>query len=315
MSISKNKKRWIQIFLLVIGLSLLTYIILKSGITENFQTLLTISIPLLIIAFILSNLNILVKVYRWKYLSERYGQTITFSEASIVTISSLYFANITPGKIGDLFKAYYMQKKYSLNFFDGVSMIFYERFFELVILFLAASAIILIEFSGISVIVLEASAIIILLLTLFYYKADFFMSRAERILVRIPLVDVKDVNFHIRKLPFLQIVAVFFITLISLVLEFVRIWVVVLAFGYLVNPLQISMFFSLAIIAGLVSQIPLGIGIMEGSLDFLIQKMGIDPVSSIAIVLTDRTISMYYALVLGFIFSKFSFDKLSEVSI
>lgn len=315
MSISKNKKRWIQFFLLVIGLSLLTYIILKSGITENFQTLLTISIPLLIIAFILSNLNILVKVYRWKYLSERYGQTITFSEASIVTISSLYFANITPGKIGDLFKAYYMQKKYSLNFFDGVSMIFYERFFELVILFLAASAIILIEFSGISVVVLEASAIIILLLTLFYYKADFFMSRAERILIRIPLVDAKDVNFHIRKLPFLQIVAVFFITLISLVLEFVRIWVVVLAFGYLVNPLQISMFFSLAIIAGLVSQIPLGIGIMEGSLDFLIQKMGIDPVSSIAIVLTDRTISMYYALVLGFIFSKFSFDKLSEVSI
>ncbi len=208
-----------------------------------------------------------------------------------------------------------MQKKYSLNFFDGVSMIFYERFFELVILFLAASAIILIEFSGISVVVLEASAIIILLLTLFYYKADFFMSRAERILIRIPLVDAKDVNFHIRKLPFLQIVAVFFITLISLVLEFVRIWVVVLAFGYLVNPLQISMFFSLAIIAGLVSQIPLGIGIMEGSLDFLIQKMGIDPVSSIAIVLTDRTISMYYALVLGFIFSKFSFDKLSEVSI
>lgn len=315
MSISKNKKRWIQFFLLVIGLSLLTYIILKSGITENFQTLLTISIPLLIIAFILSNLNILVKVYRWKYLSERYGQTLTFSEASIVTISSLYFANITPGKIGDLFKAYYMQKKYSLNFFDGVSMIFYERFFELVILFLAASAIILIEFSGISVVVLEASAIIILLLTLFYYKADFFMSRAERILIRIPLVDAKDVNFHIRKLPFLQIVAVFFITLISLVLEFVRIWVVVLAFGYLVNPLQISMFFSLAIIAGLVSQIPLGIGIMEGSLDFLIQKMGIDPVSSIAIVLTDRTISMYYALVLGFIFSKFSFDKLSEVSI
>ncbi len=315
MSIIESKKRWIQIFLLVIGLLLLTYIILKSGIAGNIQTLLTISIPLLIIAFILSNLNILVKIYRWKFLSEKYGQPITFSEASIVTVSSLYFANITPGKIGDLFKAYYMQKKHSLNFFDGVSMIFYERFFELVILFLAASAIIFIEFRGITVIVMETSAIIILLLALFYYKADFFMNLAEKIVIRIPLVNINEVNFHIRKIPFHQIVAVFIITLISLVLEFARIWVVVMAFGYLVNPLQISMFFSLAIIAGLISQIPLGIGIMEGSLDFLIQKMGIDPVSSIAIVLTDRTISMYYALVLGFIFAKFSFDKLSEASI
>jgi len=312
MSISENKKKWIQVFLLLIGLVLLAYIITSSGITENFQTLLTISIPLLILAFILSNLNILVKVYRWKYLSEKYGKPINRSNAAIVTISSFYFANITPGKIGDLFKAYYMQKKHTLAFFDGVSMIFYERFFELVILFLAASAIIFIEFRGITVIVLELSAVIIILMALFYYKADYFMNLAEKILIHLPVVNIKEMNFHIRKLPFFQIVAVFVITLISLVLEFTRLWVVALAFGYVLNPLQISMFFSLAIVAGLISQIPLGIGIMEGSLSYLIQEMGVDPISSISIVLTDRTISMYYALVLGFVFSKFSFDKLSE---
>jgi glycosyltransferase 2 family protein len=312
MSISESQKKWMQIVLLLVGLVLLAYIIAKSGITDNFQTLLTISIPLLILAFILSNLNILVKVYRWKYLSEKYGQPISHKDASIVTVSSFYFANITPGKIGDLFKAYYMQKKYSLGFFDGVSMIFYERFFELVILFLAACAIIFIDMRGITVIVLEASAVIIILLALFYYKADYFMNLAEKILIRVPVVKIQEVNFHIRKLPFLQIMIVFFITLISLVLEFARLWVVALAFGYLLNPLQISMFFSLAIIAGLISQIPLGIGIMEGSLSSLIQEMGVDPITSISIVLTDRTISMYYALVLGFVFSKFSLDKLSE---
>jgi len=138
------------------------------------------------------------------------------------------------------------------------------------------------------------------------------MNLAEKILIRVPVINVKEVNFHIRKLPFFQILAVFFITLISLFLEFARLWVVALAFGYLLNPLQISMFFSIAIIAGLVSQIPLGIGIMEGSLSYLIQEMGVDPITSISIVLTDRTISMYYALVLGFVFSKFSLDKLNE---
>jgi uncharacterized protein (TIRG00374 family) len=87
-----------------------------------------------------------------------------------------------------------------------------------------------------------------------------------------------------------------------------------MAFGYFLNPLHVSVFFSLAIVAGLVSQIPLGIGIMEGSLSYLLQETGVEPMTSISIVLTDRMISMYYSLILGFVFSKFSFDKLNEVS-
>ena len=43
--------------------------------------------------------------------------------------------------------------------------------------------------------------------------------------------------------------------------------------------------------------------------------MGVNPVGAITIVLTDRIISMYYALILGFIFSKVSLDTLNnEVS-
>jgi len=314
MEISKKNKNVFQVFLLLIGLILLAYIIAKSGILENYQMFLTISVPLLLLAFVLSNANIILKIYRWKFLSEKYGQPINYSDASIVTVSSFYFANITPGKIGDLFKAYFMQKRYSLDFFDGVSMIFYERFFELIILFLTACAIIFIDLRGVTVIILELSAIILLILALFYYKADYFMNLAEKVIIKLPVIKIREVNFHIRKLPFINIVAVLFITLISLIFEFARLWVVALAFGYLLNPLQISMFFSLAIIAGLISQVPLGIGIMEGSLSYLIQEMGVDPISSISIVLTDRMISMYYAMILGFIFSKISLDKLNEVS-
>jgi uncharacterized membrane protein YbhN (UPF0104 family) len=53
---------------------------------------------------------------------------------------------------------------------------------------------------------------------------------------------------------------------------------------------------------------------MEGSLSYLLQETGVEPMTSISIVLTDRMISMYYSLILGFIFSKVSLDKLNEVS-
>jgi len=314
MIISKNTKKLLQLILLFAGLLILVFIIIQSGIVENYRLLLSVSIPLLILAFVLSNLNILVKIYRWKYLSGKYDYPITMNEASIVTISSLYFANITPGKVGDLFKAYYMQKKHGTNFFIGVSMIFYERFFELMILFLTASAIFFIDLRGISVIILELCAALLIILAIFYYKVDFFIKILERIIIRIPMTKNREVNFHIEKLPFSKIFIVLIITFISLILEFARLWLVILAFGFFMNPLHVSIFFSLAIVAGLISQIPLGIGIMEGSLIYLFQENGLDPISSMSIVLTDRMISMYYALILGFIFSKFSLDKLTEVS-
>lgn len=314
MGISKNKKVIIQSVLLFIGLLILVFILWNSGILENIEYILTVSIPLLILAFILSNANILVKIYRWKFLSERYKQPMTMHEASIITISSLYFANITPGKVGDLFKAYFMQKKYLMNFFDGVSMIFYERFFELLILVLTATAIIFIKLSGASVIVLELSAAILILLALFYFKAEYFMGLLEKLVIRLPIIKTNEVNFHIKKIRLSEIFAVFVITLISLMFEFSRLWVVALAFGYWLNPVQVSIFFSLAIVAGLISQIPLGIGITEGSLSYLLQQVGIPPVSAMSIVLTDRLISMYYALILGFVFSKFSFDRLNEAA-
>lgn len=313
MQLSKNKKTIIQIVLLILGLLILIYILQGSGIFENLQYLLTVSIPLLIGAFVLSNANILVKIYRWKFLSEKYNTPITMREASVVTVSSLYFANITPGKVGDLFKAYFMQKKFLMNFFDGVSMIFYERFFELMILALTAAAIVFINMRGVSVIFLEVTAVILIILALFYFKSDYFMGILERLVIHLPLIKAEGVKFHIRKLPLSDIFAVFIITGISLVLEFARLWVVALAFGYWLNPLQVSIFFSLAIIAGLVSQIPLGIGITEGSLSYLLQQVGVAPISAISIVLSDRIISMYYALILGFVFSKFSLDMLKEV--
>jgi hypothetical protein len=230
-----------------------------------------------------------------------------------VSIASLFYANITPGKIGDLYKAYYMQKRYALNFFDGVSMIFYERFFELMILFLGASAIVFIQLKGTTVIVLEITAVILILLFFFYYKADYILKILEKYSLKIPLLKKIPSDFKIRKLSFGNIIPVFIITVFSLGLEFVRLWVVTLAFGYMLNPIQLTIFFCLSIIAGLASQIPLGVGVMEASLGYFLVLLGVAPTDAMAIVLTDRLISMYFVLILGFICSKYATDQFNGV--
>ena len=311
-SIIKNRKS-LQLILFLIGLLILGYVIVRSGIIENYQILFTISIPLIILALFLSLGTIALRIYRWKFLSEKYNTSISWHDASLVSIASLYYANITPGKIGDLYKAYYMQKRFALNFFDGVSMIFYERFFELMILFLGASAIVFIQLKGTTVIILELTAVILILLFFFYYKVDYILKILEKYSSKIPLLKKIPTEFKIRKLSFRNIIPVFIITVFSLGLEFVRLWVVALAFGYMLNPIQLTIFFCLSIIAGLASQIPLGVGVMEASLGYFLVLLGVASTDAMAIVLTDRLISMYFVLILGFICSKYTTDQCNGV--
>ena len=313
MEFIKNNKQFLQLILFLFGLLILGYVIVKSGILENYQILFKANIPLLLVAFSLSLGTIAFRIFRWKFLSEKYQTNISWHDASIVSVASLFYANITPGKIGDLYKAYYMQKRCSLPFFHGVSMIFYERFFELMILFLAACAIVFIQLKGVTVIILEVTAIILVLLFFFYYKADYILKFMEKNSSKIPFFKKIPVDFRIKKLAFSEIISVFIITTCSLGLEFVRIWVVALAFGYTLNPILLTIFFCLSIIAGLASQIPLGVGVMEASLGYFLILLGVASTDSIAIVLTDRMMSMYFVLILGFVCSKYAADQFKGV--
>jgi uncharacterized membrane protein YbhN (UPF0104 family) len=303
-------KQLLRLILFCAGLLILGYFIARSGILENYRVLLSVSIPLYLLAISCTLAVLLIRIARWKYLCREYGTNISWRESAVVSISSLFYANITPGKIGDIYKAYFMQKGHGMCLADGISMIFYERFFELVILFFAACAIAFIQLNGITVIMLEAIALILALILVFFHKIDLILRVLQRLSGRIPALRRISPDIQIRKIPFPGIVGVLVITIFSLGFDFLQIWVVALAFGYLLNPIVLTIFFSLSILAGLVSQIPLGVGVTEGSMSYFLTTMGVAPTGSLAIVLSSRLISMYFVMVLGFVFSKFASDRL-----
>jgi hypothetical protein len=304
-------KQLLRLILFCAGLLILGYFIARSGILENYRVLLSVSIPLYLLAISCTLAVIFFRIYRWKYLCREYGTNISWRESAVVSISSLFYANITPGKIGDIYKAYFMQKGHGMCLADGISMIFYERFFELVILFFAACAIAFIQLNGITVIMLEVIALILVLLLVFFHKIDLILHLLQGLSGRIPALRRISPDIQIRKIPFRGIAGVLVITIFSLGFDFLQIWIVALAFGYLLNPIILTIFFSLSILAGLVSQIPLGVGVTEGSMSYFLTTMGVASTDSLAIVLSSRLISMYFVMVLGFVFSKFASDRLT----
>jgi len=194
-------------------------------------------------------------------------------------------------------------------------MIFYERFFELFILIsIAASSVFLLRVEATTIFIIEFSILILALVFITFYKLDYFINLSKKYLVKVPFVSIdQEEEIVIQKLSLWRAAPVFVITFSSLVLEFIRIWIVALAFGIKLEFIELSICFCLSIIIGLISQIPLGVGFMEGSLSLMIENMGVPSTTSIAIVMADRMISMYLVLIVGLIVSKLSLNELSEV--
>lgn len=310
--ISRKNLQWA---LFIVGLIILAFFLYRSGLFENLDVFLEINLWLFLLAFLVSVISIIIKVIRWQYLSREYGQSLSLYEASVVSISSLFFANITPGKIGDLYKAYYMKKRYAMNFLDGASMIFYERFYELLILFAVSLLVfVLVDIDNSTIMVLLLTLVILVGLYVLYSRFDLIFGLAKKFLIRLPYIESQeDLDIHISRIDKRAVFWVILISFASIFLEFVRLWLVALAFGYSVDFVLLSVFFCLSIIIGLVSQIPLGVGVMEGSLTFFLEKLDVPGTMALAIVIADRLISMYFALLIGFVFSKVSLDEMKGV--
>lgn len=311
----KKTKKCIQYVLLLIGFLILAFLVINSGILSNLHLFFEINPLYYSIAILFVILNIISKTYRWRYLSHVFQTEISWKSASTVFFSSLFFGNITPAKVGDLYKAYYMKHRYSLSYVKGVSMIFYERFYELLILALiGCSAVIFMEIDYITQYLMVGVIVLLFILLLIFTKLHEILLFFQKHFKKIPFISVDEKgNLSLQKISSHQSFSVFAITFLALTFEFARLWFVALAFGIELPFLPLAIIYCLSIVIGLISQIPLGLGVMEGSLAFLITLISSISLSTATfIVLIDRVISMYLLILIGLIVSKISFDDLES---
>jgi glycosyltransferase 2 family protein len=309
-----EKKTLLFYFLLIIGFLILVYLIISSKILENLEIFRDINLSLLLIAFLLTNLNILTKIFRWKYLSNAYGVNLQYGEAYRIVLGSFFVSGITPGKIGEILKAYIMKKRHGLPLKDGVACILYERVFELLLLFFVTLGVFYIGMSAKNYIIIQLTSFILIFILIAYIFSDKILIWAHKFLTRTKFLKIEGDNLRIKKINPDQALNVFILTGIALCLEFLRLWVVTLAFGFHINIIHLSIYFSLAVLIGLLSQIPIGIGVVEGSLALFLTDAGLPPYYAFGIVLVDRIISIYFVMAIGLIYYKWALTSAMEES-
>ena len=298
--------------LLIAGFLVLLYMIVASKILDNLDIFGHVNILLLIVAFSTTLLNVIVKIVRWRYLCKLYGAEIDFHDAGRIVVGSFFVSGITPAKVGDIIKAYIMKKRFSLPLLDGVAGILYERVFELLLLFLVSLGVFYVGMSAKNYIIIQVATIIVIFIGIAYIFSEKILCTAQKFLIRTKILSAGCEDLKIRKISPVHALEVLSLTGLALGLEFIRFWLVVLAFGFDMNIIHLSIFFSLAVLIGLLSQIPIGIGIVEGSLSVFLKDVGLPGYYAFGIVLVDRIISMYFVMGIGLIYYKWALKAAME---
>lgn len=296
-----NIRRLVYSILTITGIIVLIFFVYNSGFIQNPDIVLNLKFPSLLAAFLFTQITIFFKILRWQYLCFYYGVPITFRESLGIVIASFFPAGVSPGRIGDIMKADLMKIKYSLPYRDGISMVFYERTFELIAIFLIAIGVIFIGYSTKYSQILEFILFILIFLGIMYLYSD----RVILIIQNLTKKKLKIFNteeIKIKKIPIFVALITFILTILALGCEFIRLWLVASSFGYSLPIFNLSIFFSLAVLLGLISQIPLGIGITEGSVSLFLREMNVPTENAVGIAVIDRAISMYFVTIIGFFY-------------
>lgn len=223
-----------------------------------------------------------IKSLRWQIILKDLGINIGFGATYRLYAIGLSAGSFTPGQAGDAIKAFYLRDRgYPLG--RGLVSIVLDRLFDLaVLIMLAAGGLLFLgtDFAN------ELPVLILLLAgtlgglvalslpgirrQLFAFALKIFLKRKAGDDAELQREE-QEAEEQLRPVNF---ASVFFITLLASLLALFRIWLLALALGLNLNPLQVVSVSSLATVISLVPISVGGIGARDLVLVAILEKLG-----------------------------------------
>ena len=142
-------RKWLFILLHLLGFILLWFVVRDLEWTTFFTLLQTFpawkylsGIGILLIVYA-------IKSFRWHLLNQSFGIKTTWKTALVFYLSAGFLSVITPGRLGEFVKIYFLKRKYSIDISSATSSVFLDRIWDVLVLSCAA---------GMSVVVLLSDA-------------------------------------------------------------------------------------------------------------------------------------------------------------
>lgn len=122
-----------------IGLTLLLIILAVQDWNNLWATLKTANLILLLLTIPLFHLMLVCKTWRWLLLLRTAGIRYTFLPAYRSYLVGIFIGYVTPGRLGDLVRVFYLKREQGASISAGLASIVLDRFADLAMLIFTAS--------------------------------------------------------------------------------------------------------------------------------------------------------------------------------
>ncbi len=302
--------------ILYIIFSAVVYLILSvyADFNSLYNSLLKFNWTLIPILLLISFVNFYTKFLKWDYYVNLLNIGLSKLDSLGIFLSSLALS-LTPGKIGDFIKSYWVNQLNGYPIRKSASIIFAERVTEfLSLVFLAL----------VGALVYNHEIILIVITGMFFLGITFLVSRKNLSLKLIDkLENIKLLKNYVVKLrdTYLNsfvllkpvpLIKMFFLSLISWLVECFGFYIILSNFDKEISIFLSIFIYSFSMIVGAISMLPAGLGITEGSLTLMIVEQGFTKENAVAVTLLIRLVTLWFSILVGVISLMLYRKKLNE---
>lgn len=304
------------------GIIYLVYIV-----SSDFETLINVFsqfnyfyIPLLLLLVVI---NYWIRFWKWEYYLNLLQIKLPRQESLTVFLSGLIMS-ISPGKMGEMIKAYLIKRTTGTKIRKTGSVIFAERLTDFIsLLIIAAAGAFYYNYQRKLVMLFSFIFIVIILIVGNRNLAEPILH----LIRKIPLVKKfgEEINSLYENaytlLRWGPLFAMTMVSLISWLFECLAYYIILKDIGIDVGLLWASFAYSFSIVAGALSMLPGGLGVTEGSLTLLVMTFASNSVeydTAFASTFLIRVVTLWFAVLIGIVaisvYQK-KFGQLQDISI
>ena len=296
-------------FLLVVVSMVVLYIVflIVSDFNVVYEKIFDFKTDYLPIILLLAPLSWVIVFFRWHFLLKNSNIIIPKKENFKIYMAG-FAMSVTPGKVGELIKSQFLKSKYGVSRKNTLPIIISEYFYHMVgVLAVSILGVYYFEFS--LYVIILTSALIITTLTIISSETFFkkFLNLiSKRNFLKKYVSPISDSHIILKKSTRGKIFIISSgLSIAFWLTEVLIVYFVFLSFNILnFEFFKIAAIYTTSLILGMLSFLPMGVGVVEGSLAGFLNYEGIDISIALTLVILIRIFTRWYGVIVGLIFMK-----------
>ena len=252
---------------------------------------------LLFLAF----MNYVTRFFKWHYYLELLKIPISLVDSFAIFMSGLVMS-VTPGKMGELLKAYLVKQITGEAISKTAPVILVERITDFIsVVFLAVAGALVFGYGLVIVIGTGIFFIAVTIIISNYNLSHQIIDRLSRIgFIGRHTERIKTAyeSAYILLRPF----PLFYMILISIVawgFECAAYYLILVNFNLDITLLWSTFIYTFSTIAGAITMLPGGLGVTDGSITFLLMQKGISADTAVSSTFIARAVTLWFAVIVG----------------